>query len=449
MVLDHFKVFSPGYQYLYEYKMGDWDGRESLIEEEMFPTGLIERLVRALAYYEIPYNVSDARNISTIKLHNSSVKLRDYQADAIDKALTHILYGTWWPRGVLEIATGGGKTEMAADLILKTRLPTIFLVHRKDLVDQTIDRFNKYGIDVGELDELGNTLVTVTTVQKLISWNNKGEDLSHLDNVGQIFFDEAHLASGTSFQTASHMLPNAFMRWGLTATAFMRTTKQGWDRKKNKKIEEAPLFDWRLEGATGSSIVKISNRQLIDAGHLSECEVDMYVMKPCEVPESLRGWPQCYDYYIVGNKKRNEMVAQAFRNYLKPCLILVSKVKHGELISAATGLPFLSGETDQDTRRETIRQLRAGELDGVVASTIFDEGVDITNIQTVILAGGGKSEIKNLQRLGRGLRVAKGKAVLQLVDFFDRSPKILANHSKIRQDIWEEQGFKISVKTLA
>ncbi len=89
--------------------------------------------------------------------------------------------------------------------------------------------------------------------------------------------------------------------------------------------------------------------------------------------------------------------------------------------------------------------MKSGVLDGIIASTIFDEGIDLPNIQTVILAGGGKSEIKNLQRLGRGLRKTTGKVSLKLVDFIDTGSKTLKKHSEIRKGIWEEQGFVVKI----
>lgn len=429
----------------------------SVINGEVFPTGLIESMVHNLKNNGIPYTLTDARSIKALaQLHPSTVQLRDYQDGAVNTALTNTLFGTWWPRGVIRIATGGGKTEIAADMILKTQVPTIFLVHRKDLVRQTVERFAKYGISG----------VEVTTVQSLMSfamefkknykdaegkskvrtdeWLKDKKDKQQkqaafiqqkLQAIEQVFVDEAHLIASNMdnynlFGSALQLMPNAYMRWGLTATPFMREH----------------LYDWMLEGATGRALVEITNRELIDAGHLTECEVDMITMKRCETRPELSEWPTCYEHYIVSNPKRNEAIKESFKKYPKPALILVNKIGHGDILSAITGLPFLSGQSSATERKDAIEDLKDGTLNGVIASNIWDEGIDIANIKTVILAGAGKSEIKNLQRLGRGLRLSSGKNMLQLVDFIDQTPGLLARHSKIRKELWQEQGFKVSVK---
>lgn len=442
-------------------------GLACLFDGEMFPTGLLPLVAEKCQANGIDVELNDLRVIRTLNFQSSTVPLRGYQNDAVVKGLTNTYLGTWWPRGVYQIATGGGKTEIAADIILRAMVPTMFLVHRKDLVKQAIERFQGYGINVGELDTFSTNLVTVTTVQSLMSWsmnfdsvfiNTKGEVVerdkawlkekaarqnakqlttqSILAKIEQVFVDEAHLIATKEdqynlFGKALQLMPNAYMRWGLTATAFLR----------------GDLHNLVLEGITGSSIVKISNRELIDAGYLTECVVDMWLMPKLAVPEALKGWPTCYDNYIITNRLRNDTIADCYKRYPGPTLVLVNKISHGEILATKLGVPFLSGNSTPDERQNAIVQLKSGKLRGVVASTIWDEGIDIANIKTVILAGGGKSAIKNLQRLGRGLRLSDGKHQLQLVDFLDQSPGILAAHSKARKALWKDQGFKVNVDT--
>jgi len=462
-VLKCLEAFAPGYKYMANYKRGRWDGKVNLFNDESFLTGLLPVVIEALDRYKIPYRLNDCRNIVTPKLRSSWIKLRPYQEEAVSKALTNMQFGTWWPRGVIQVATGGGKTEMAADIIAMTNVPTIFLVHRKDLQTQAIERFQKYNLDAGELSNIGNQMVTVTTIQSLMSWNmdfqkyyvnSEGEEIERdadwleakegkqerqelaikmkLQDIQQVFIDEAHLVASKIeriglFGAALQLMPNAYMRWGLTATPFMREQ----------------LHDWMLEGGTGNVLVKITNRELIDAGFLTECVVDMFLTgKQPDVPKT---WPDCYDYGVVTNRIRNDKIVKCFQTYPGPTLILVNKISHGELLAKKLNIPFLSGQSSAAERKKAIEDMKAGKLSGVIASTIWDEGIDIANIKTVILAGGGKSDIKNLQRLGRGLRLSEGKSQLQLVDFLDQSPAILARHSQLRKALWLEQGFKVNV----
>ena len=106
-------------------------------------------------------------------------------------------------------------------------------------------------------------------------------------------------------------------------------------------------------------------------------------------------------------------------------------------------------QTARDGQKlQAIKDLRQGKIDGVIASTIWDQGVDIPEIRTLIMAGGGKSLVRNLQRLGRGLRIAEGKTSLEVYDFYDNSTRWLRNHSSERKKLWDSEGFNVTTEQL-
>jgi superfamily II DNA or RNA helicase len=87
--------------------------------------------------------------------------------------------------------------------------------------------------------------------------------------------------------------------------------------------------------------------------------------------------------------------------------------------------------------------MRNGELDVLVASKIFDQGIDIPELNSLVLAGSGKSSARALQRIGRVIRKGKDKKDAIVVDFYDQC-KYLREHSKARKNIYmTEPGFKI------
>jgi len=462
------RTWVPGFQYTKQYKMKRWDGKMNLFAGETFPTGLLPDVLKKMESNKLDYVLNDVRFIEPLTLGPTTVPLRSYQDDAIRDAFGHVYLGTWWPRGVIKLPTGSGKTELAAAMIDMAQVPTMFLVHRQDLVAQAIERFQKYNLNVGGLGTFDQNLVTVCTVQSLMSWDMKFEkkyvdsegvktfrsdDWLHqkkqkqklrsqdikdiLLDVHQVFIDEAHLIATkpenmTLMNKALTLMPNAYMRWGLTATPFLREQ----------------LYDWALEGSTGPCIVDISNRELIDAGFLSDCAVDMYMMpKGASMPKS---WPECYEHGIVAYKPRNEKVIECLSLYPSPTLILVNKIGHGTLLEqmaarAGKNIPFVHGSSGKAERGEVLADLKRGAIDGVIASTIWDEGVNAPSIKSIILAGAGKSEIKNLQRLGRGLRTSPGKTILHLIDFIDVGTKILKQHSDSRKQYWKDQGFQVNI----
>jgi superfamily II DNA or RNA helicase len=79
--------------------------------------------------------------------------------------------------------------------------------------------------------------------------------------------------------------------------------------------------------------------------------------------------------------------------------------------------------------------MREGEIQGLIASTIADEGLDIKRLAGLILAGGGKSSTRALQRVGRTLRTFEGKTHAIVVDMADES-KYLRVHSSKRKEIY-------------
>jgi len=94
------------------------------------------------------------------------------------------------------------------------------------------------------------------------------------------------------------------------------------------------------------------------------------------------------------------------------------------------------GENNSTERKAAINALENKEINFLVASTIFDVGVDIPSVNLVIIAGAGKAEVAARQRIGRGLRAKKeGPNVTFILDFADDSNYMLDRHYKERRDI--------------
>ncbi len=457
--------FAPGYRYNHMYRRKLWDGKIKMIKKGKFLAGLTP-FVNSLQHVRL--NDNRGLNLGNFVLQPTTIPLREYQWSAVHTCFSSTFNGTWWPRGILSIATGGGKTEVAVAMTEMANVPTIFIVHRKDLLYQALERFDKYGISAGVIGDgkfkLGK-LVTIATFQTLEQMYRlsvphkkkpkKGEKERELhipsddqiengkmlkailSNMKQVFFDEAHLVAadldkGNSFVTLAGLMPNAFMRWGLTATPFMRDD----------------YSNWLLEGVTGEIQYEVNNRWLIDNGYLAEALVTMYDMPSDEgVPNC---WPDCYDVGVVINRARNARIVDCIKSMPGPTLVLVQRIGHGKLLKkladgAGLNVKFIDGTTPITERLEVKKNFRAGQYDAVIANRIWSEGIDIPEIRTLILAAGGKSQVKGLQEMGRGLRLDVGKQSVQVVDFYDRSRKWLREHSRLRKKLWESQGFRVQL----
>ena len=132
-------------------------------------------------------------------------------------------------------------------------------------------------------------------------------------------------------------------------------------------------------------------------------------------------------------------------------LILFKNIAHGEkiynLISQAIGkerVALVDGSTEIEEREKIFDKVRNGEIRVLIGSTIADTGLSISNLSTLILAGGGKSSIKAFQRIGRVLRLSPGKTKATVYDFTDFTP-ILKKHSDMRKELYKlESEWKIN-----
>lgn len=458
----------PGAEYTWNYKKGEWDGKSTLMDrrslgehiEYAIPTGLMNSVLPLLV--ERITNVADGRLFgrnTAQRLAPTKVPLRDYQHEGVKRAFSNKMpYFGWWPRGVIQVATGGGKTEMAVAMHEMAGVNSMFLVHRKDLLVQAAERFEKYGHTVGIIGDSKfrpNKNITIATMQTLSSifQNDSDHRFSETkllcETVGQLFLDEAHLMAssldkGNQFvKLVNDNFARCSMRWGLTATPFMR------DRYDNLL----------LEGVTGDLLYRITNEELISRGYLTPPKIRMLTVPgKLEVnrPQT-RGrkniagvmWRSIQDKGIRFNQTRNTMIADELQTGPWPILCLVATVEQGkfiqDILKTRKGITplLLTGKTKTSDRVDAVNRLRDGTLPAIITTTIFDEGVDIPELRKVILASGGKSQVKLLQRIGRGLRLSEGKEEVEIIDFRDKHHAKLLEHTRERMKRYREEGFEV------
>jgi len=111
-------------------------------------------------------------------------------------------------------------------------------------------------------------------------------------------------------------------------------------------------------------------------------------------------------------------------------MVIVKEIKHGRLQSSLIdGSIFVSSEVTPELRKSIFDRVRSNEQSVIVCTTLADEGLDISNLRSLVLAGGGKSSTRALQRVGRVLRPDKGKDYGYVVDIVD-DIEYFAEHSE-------------------
>jgi len=417
-----------GYRYMPRYRAGTWDGYIQLLKGEKFPTGLLGLVVDSLRDIGISsieivhYNTPDRDPHSVVPHLFEDITLRPYQVKA---ARTMLSYG----RGVANMATNAGKTLVFASMIKQVSCSALVLTTDLDLLYQTSSRLSiRLNEDIGLIGDGHWELnrVTVGTIQTLSRHLDRAK--SDFNNLGMIVFDECHHIPSKTSQAVMYNVP-APLRYGFSGTPLSN------DR----------LTDLILIGATGPVLVEVSNAQLIYQGISAEPHVMMLVVTDGSMYDLK--WSDAYDELIVHNDVRNSRLVDAVMGYgATSTLILVERLEHGVLLERMIdGSKFVNGGSEADERQAALDSLREGEGAVVISTPIFDEGVDVPAVSMLVLAGGGKSPRKLLQRLGRGMRRKENDNVLHVLDFVDDTNEYLLRHSLQRAEVYEEEGFSVEI----
>lgn len=550
LIDEELSVKEPGYFFNPSYKAGYWDGKRRFFDKKSrtFPTGLLKRVSDLL---EGDFEIQDTRELreipvtETIDLFEPDedgglITLRDYQYDAVKAALNE-------RRGIVNVATNGGKTEIASGII-KQILPhlrgsetILFVTHSKEIFHQSAARIEKrLNINVGKVgdgswDVKPVTLVMIPTVSQYISKPTKetisytkemkgvkllvklldgslakglnnlqtirdaakvleekiesdenkrfpaeelaleivtdwatslrdsdavlkayaglGKDLKKyqdkkikeatkkhedvlrfLETAFCFIGDEVHHASSTSWYDTLMLCKNAVYRIGLTGTI---------DRK-----DEVNLM--RLVGCMEEAVTKISNDFLISRGFSAKPTIYLDTITTPTVPNTAP-WKEAYRLGIVENEYRNQRIVDKVSERYedgKGCLIVVNYTAHGEklkdmLEKAGVECDFTHGARDTSDRLEILDDMKKGKLKVLIATSILDEGIDISGINCLWLASGGKSFRQVLQRIGRGLRKKEDGSGLEVYDFLDLHNPHLASHTQERYQYYKDEKFEV------
>lgn len=414
-----------GYKFIPSYKNKTWDGYIRLFKRNQFPTGLLDVVMRAVYDVDMaecvviddnpgkPVDIDSLRPDMLV-----GVTLRSYQTMAAKVLMSH-------GRGVAKMATNSGKTEVIAAICKAVNDNVLVLTTKRDLMYQTSERLSlRLGEQTGYIGdgEHEPKRVTVAMIQTLHNHDNLQEEFRSVDC---IMFDECHHLASDTARDVMLGIP-APRRFGFSGTP----------------LRYDALSDLILIGATGPVLVDISNADLIDAGVSSAPHVDMFVV---EHDGGYRDdWNKCYSKYVVGNDKRNAIVAREVMSAkADSTLILVDRLEHGRTLQSL--LPnsiFAHGGLSNDERRCVLDMLRNASGAIVIATPIFDEGVDVPSVDLLVIAGGGDAYIRLLQRVGRGMRY-KESGKLRVIDFVDDTNKYLLSHSKHRAEVYEREGFQV------
>lgn len=265
-----------------------------------------------------------------------------------------------------------------------------------------------------------------------------------LNTIVAFISDEHHHVTSDSLYNSLLACENAIYRVGLTGSI---------DEKND-------MLARRLEAVTGNVTARVRSVELVDRGFLAKPNITITPIYGVEMNTEtvnitgMRDYMKVYESGIVRNEYRNKLIAKITEmcyNEDKGILVIVNRIEHGDTISRLLDLlqvphEFLQGELEDEIRESKLQEMRDGTLKVLIATSIMDEGVDISGIDVLIMAAGGKSLRQTIQRVGRAIRKKKGREnIADIYDFEDRTHDYLFKHAKARRKIYEEEEFDIRI----
>ena len=344
--------------------------------------------------------------VGFVKALGIPVKARDYQYRAIYECLRY-------NRRLLLSPTASGKSLMIYSLVrfhVNVKRKVLIVVPTTSLVEQMYKDFEEYGwmaskhchkIYAGE-EKNSEADCIITTWQSVYKQPRKW-----FERFNVVIGDEAHQFKAKSLTTIMHKLHGCKYRYGFTGT-----------------LDGANVNQLVLEGVFGRCSQVTRTHQLMKKGHVAQLKVKVIVLKHDE--QIFDGYQDEIEY-LCEHEQRNKFIRNLACDLKGNTLVLFNYVeKHGmplyEMINSHTDKPvhFVYGGVDVDDR-EQIRHLVENENDSIIVASYgtFSTGVNIKRLHNIVFASPSKSRIRNLQSIGRVLRVGIGKEVATLYDIAD------------------------------
>ena len=392
-------------------------GQDSVIPKQKFST---EEVVKALLDLNLPFTP------------------RNYQVDAIRDGLND-------KRLVMLSPTGSGKSLIIYGLTqLGTSGRVLIIVPTTSLVEQMYKDFKDYGYDVeanchkiysGHEKDTDKRIV-ITTWQSVYKLPKKW-----FADYKMVIGDEAHLFKATSLKTLMEKTENAVMRFGTTGTL---------DDTKTHKL--------MLEGLFGPVRRFTTSKQLMKDGQLAKLKISCIMLN---YSDEIRQENKKYTYqeemnFLVSHTPRNNFIRNLALDQTGNTLLLFQYVeKHGKILydiikekAKDRKVFFVFGGVGANEREE-IRAITEKETDAIIVASYgtFSTGINIRNLHNIIFASPSKSKIRNLQSIGRGLRLGDNKEEAQLFDISDdmswkQHRNYTLEHAVERIKTYNEEKFK-------
>ena len=449
---DKLKFFLPHAYHMPAFKLGRWDGTVRFCDVGgRTYLNLLDDLLPIIMSSGYEIDIDDRREHTTLEFdiiddefwgdtcwpeghpaEGEPIRLRDYQVDVVNKFLET-------PQALQEIATGAGKTIMTATLskLVEKYGRSIVIVPNKDLVRQTEEDYLNCGLDAGvyfgDRKDIGktHTICTWQSLNSLLKKTKKGEDniMDFIEDVSCVIVDEVHQAKA---DVLKDLLTSVFarvpLRWGLTGT-----------------IPKTDHEFATIRASLGDIVNRLAAKELQDIGVLSNCHVNIVQTQETQVYTDYQSELK----FLLEDKKRQEYLANLIKEISQTgnTLVLTGRINSGqalqELIPEAD---FVQGSMKSDDRKTAYKEINEGTNSITIATYgVAAVGINIPRIFNMVLLEPGKSFVRVIQSIGRGVRVAKDKDFVQIWDVTSRC-RFSKRHLTERKKFYKDAEYPFSIE---
>jgi superfamily II DNA or RNA helicase len=457
-LMKKFEYEKPGARYLPSVRLGRWNGKISYFSlAGSTYLNLLEDIVTYLYDKNYDIEIVDQRQqhgklefdiiredsfADTVwpkghEREGQPIVLRDYQVEIVNNFLAN-------PQSLQEVATGAGKTLMTAALSKSVEKygRSLVIVPNKSLVVQTEADYINLGLDVGvyfgDRKDYGKTH-TICTWQSLNNLFKNTADAGEetmdeffFEDIACVIVDEVHMAKADVLKTMlTGVFSNIPIRWGLTGT-----------------IPKAEMDRVSLLVSLGPVIGKLSASELQDRGVLAQCHVNIIQLKDNVEFTNYQSELK----HLLEDEKRLDRIAELISkvNETGNTLILVDRVNAGKELVKRLGsnAVFVNGGTKLTERKEEYDEVATSD-DKIIVATygVAAVGINIPRIFNLVLIEPGKSFVRVIQSIGRGIRKAEDKDHVQIWDVTS-SCKFAKRHLTQRKAFYKEANYPFSLEKL-
>jgi len=457
---EYFTFEVPGFKFMPQYRSRVWDGKIRLFS---YATG---QIYAGLYPYIVDWcKKNDVQVVDGTKIKDVSIKeddidkflkalkipkieIRDYQREAFVHSIKK-------SRCLLLSPTASGKSLIIYLMLIFNLLrlkeskqdKILIIVPTTSLVEQLFKDFKDYGYNSDRNvhriyqghDKETNKRVIISTWQSIYNLPKKW-----FQQFGMVIGDEAHLFKAVSLSKIMNKLEKCKYRVGLTGTL---------DGTKTHKLV--------LEGLFGTVNKVVSTSELQEKKQLADLKIFCLILQHDKTARHFlkdKTYQEEMDY-IVSNEKRNKYIRNLCLSLQGNTLCLFQYVeKHGMLLKQLIEekaddkkVFFVYGGVEAE-EREKIRFITEKSEGAIIVASYgtFSTGINIRNLHNIVFASPSKSRIRNLQSIGRGLRLKDNNSSATLYDISDdltynEKENYTLAHFRERINIYNEEDFNYEI----